>query len=164
MQSSCFNMTVLILQQLYCYSYYWQYCTSVDRRYTFYFTPDLPGNKLIVNDLHLLLEELMDVRSQWYDLGLYLGIQTVKRIRVQFPDSRDRLLEVLKTWLTTSDNTSWKTLTDALRSPKVRANGLAGDLEGKYCLTKEMRESKQLTLAVSKDRGGWRETVPDSVW
>ena len=84
----------------------------------------------------------MDVCSQWRNLGLYLGIQTVEKIRVQFPNHRDQLLEVLKTWLTTSDNTSWKTLTDALRGPEVRANRLAGGLEGKYCLTKEMRESK----------------------
>ena len=163
MQSSCFNMTVFILQQLYCYSYYWQYCTSVDRRYTFYFTPDLPGNKLIVNDLHLLLEELMDVCSQWYDLGLYLGIQTVARIRVQFPDPRDRLLEVLKTWLTTSDNTSWKTLTDALRSPSVRANGLAGGLERKYCLTKNMRESKHQSVKTKMVGGGQSLIVSGSV-
>ena len=84
----------------------------------------------------------MDVRSQWYDLGLYLGIQTVERIRVQFPDPRDRLLEVLKTWLTTSDNTSWKSLSDTLRSKSVEAYQLAGGLERKYCLTKDMRESK----------------------
>ena len=137
-------MTVFILQQLYCCTYYWQDCPSVDRRYPYYFTPDLPGNKLILDDLGLLLEELMDVCHQWDKLGLHLhlGVETVDRIKEQFSSSRDRLLEVLKTWLTTGDYPSWKTISDALRSPRVRANRLAGSLESKYCLTKDMHESK----------------------
>ena len=150
-------MTVFILQQLYCCTYYWQDCTSVDRRYPYYFTPDLPGNKLTLDDLGLLLEELMDVYCQWVELGLHLhlGVETMDRIReLQISNSRDKLLEVLKTWLTTSDNPSWKTISDALRSPRVRAYQLAGGLERKYCLTKEMCESKQLTLAVSRDKDG----------
>ena len=101
----------------------------------------------------------MDVRSQWREFGLYLGIQTVEKIGVQFPDPRDRLLEVLKTWLTTSDNTSWKALTDALRSPSVRANGLAGGLERTYCLPKDMLESKQLTLIISMGIDRWMQCL-----
>ena len=94
----------------------------------------------------------MDVYDQWNELGLHLhlGVETMDRIReLQISNMRDRLLEVLKTWLTTSDNPSWKTISDALRSPRVRANRLAGSLE-----RKEMRESKQLTLAVSRDKDG----------
>ena len=74
--------------------------------------------------------------NQWYDLGRRLGV----RLETISTDSRDQLLEMLKTWLTTSDNTSLKTLTDALKT--MGANRLAGDLERKYCLTKDMRESK----------------------
>ena len=99
----------------------------------------------------------MDVYRQWDELGLHLhlGVETMDRIReLQTCDVADKLLEVLKTWLTTSDNPSWKTLSDALRSPRVRANRLAGSLESKYCLTKDMRKSKQLTLAVSRDKDG----------
>ena len=82
---------------------------------------------------------------RWYDLGLQLNLksETLNRGYAQFPDSRDRLLEMLKIWLTTSDNTSWKTLADALRGQSMGANRLAGSLERKYCLTKDMRESKQ---------------------
>ena len=123
----------------------------------FFFTPDLPGNNLTLDDLGLLLEELMDVCYEWDELvvHLHLGVETVERIKkLQISNFRDRLLEVLKTWLTTCDNPSWKTISDALRSPRVRANRLAGGLESKYCLTKDMRESKQLTLAVSRDKDG----------
>ena len=42
-------------------------------------------------------------------------------------------MEMLKTWLTTSDNTTWKTLTEALRCQIVGASQLAGTLEEKYC-------------------------------
>jgi len=97
-----------------------------------------------LDDLGLLLEELMDLDAQWVDyLGVQLGVETRTLQRIAFVphDSRDWLLEVLKTWLTTSDNTSWKTLTYALMS--MGANQLAGGLERKYCLTKDMRESKR---------------------
>ena len=73
--------------------------------------------------------------AQWYHLGLQLKVRigTLDRIRTQFPDPRDQLLEMLKTWLTTSDSTSWKILIEALRSRSVGASQLAGVLETKYC-------------------------------
>ena len=81
------------------------------------------------------MEEVLDVSAQWYHLGLQLKVRTgtLDRIRTQFHDPRDQLLEMLKIWLTTSDNTSWMTLTDALRSRTVGASQLAGVLETKYC-------------------------------
>ena len=90
----------------------------------------------------------MDVSSQWYCLGLQLKVKTgtLERIKKQFPDPRDKLLEMLKTWLTTSDNTSWKTLTDALRSRSVDAAQLAGTLEAKYCLMEET-EGRGMTIS-----------------
>ena len=101
----------------------------------------------------------MDVCGQWYDLGLHLrlGLETLDNIQKQAFDIRDWLLEMLKTWLTTSDNTSWKALTDALRGPRVRANRLAGGLERTYCLPKEMLESKELTLIISMGNDRWMQ-------
>ena len=86
----------------------------------------------------------MGVRGRWYNLGLQLKVRpgTLDRIRVQFSDSRDQLAEMLKTWLTTSDNASWKALTDALRSQSVSGNQIADYLESKYCPMKDMSESK----------------------
>ena len=99
---------------------------------------------LTLDDLGLLLEELVNVRTQWYPLGLQLKVRTgtLDRIRAQFPDPIDQLLDMLKTWLTTSDKPSWKTLTDALRSRSVGASQLANILEAKYCLVEDMQESK----------------------
>ena len=78
----------------------------------------------------------MDVSAQWYHLGVQLKLRTgtLDSIRKQFPDPKDQLLEMLKTWLTNNDNTSWKTLVDGLRSRTVEASQLANTLETKYCL------------------------------
>ena len=97
---------------------------------------------LTLDDLHLLLEELLVAGTKWYTLGLQLRVRTgtLDRITINFPDPTHRLREVLKTWLTTAVNPSWKTVTDALRS--VGASQLADDLEAKYCLVEDMHESK----------------------
>ena len=75
----------------------------------------------------------------WYPLGLHLRVSVgrLEGIRTQFTNPRDQLLEMLKTWLTTSDDTSWKMLIDALRSRGVEEFKLADVLEAKYCLMKE---------------------------
>ena len=97
----------------------------------------------------------MDVDAQWVDyLGVRLGLKTMQlqRIRFKYHDSRDQLLEILKAWLTTGENTSWKALTGALKSMgKIQ---LAGSLERKYCLTKDMRESKHLPYQSVRQNGG----------
>ena len=82
--------------------------------------------------------------EQWYHLGLQLKVrpETLDTIREQCSDPRERLLEMLKTWLTVSDNTSWKALTDALRSRSVNESSTADYLESKYCPIKDMHESK----------------------
>ena len=92
-----------------------------------------------MDDLGRVLEEVLDVSAHWYPLGLQLQVRTstLDGIRIQFQNPRDQLLEMLKTWLTTSDNPSWKTLTDALRSRSVGASQLAGVLETKHCLVEE---------------------------
>ena len=97
-----------------------------------------------MDDLGLLLEELVNVCEQWYPLGLQLKVrpEVLDRIKEQFSDSTHQLLEVLKTWLTTSDNASWKALTDALRSQSVSGYQIADYLENKYCSMKDMSESK----------------------
>ena len=92
-----------------------------------------------MDDLGRVMEEVLDVSAQWYHLGLQLKVRigTLDSIQVQFPDPKRQLLEVLKTWLTTSDSTSWKSLTDALRSRSVGASQLASFLERKYCVMEE---------------------------
>ena len=103
---------------------------------------DLLGNMLTLDDLGRVLEEVFDVCAQWYHLGLQLKLRagTLDRIYAQFRgDPREQLREMLKVWLTTNDNPSWKTLTDALRSRSVEASQLASVLEAKYCPVEETK-------------------------
>ena len=91
---------------------------------------------MTLDDLGQVMEEIVDVSAQWYHLGVQLKVRTgtLDNIQAQFPDPKRQLLDMLKTWLTTSDSTSWMTLTYALRSRSVGASQLAGVLETKYCL------------------------------
>ena len=78
--------------------------------------------------------------AKWYNLGLQLNVRTgtLEKIRTQFPDPNDQLREMLMVWLNTSNNPTWKTLIDGLRSRIVGASQLAGDLETKCCPLDEM--------------------------
>ena len=88
-----------------------------------------------------MLEEILDISAKWYQLGLQLKVKIgrLESIRVQFSDPERQLLELLKAWLTTSDNTTWKILTNALRSQSVGASQLASVLEAKYGPVEEMK-------------------------
>ena len=96
---------------------------------------DLQGNKLTLDDLGCVLEEVLDVAVQWYNLGLKLKVRTGRLdcIRAEFNTPEDQLREMLNAWLTAGDNPSWKTVVDALGSKMVRASQLAATLETKYC-------------------------------
>ena len=91
--------------------------------------------------------------TQWRHLGVQLkmSIGTLDRIRTQFTDPRDQLLEMLKTWLNNSHNTSWKTLADALRSRSVEKSRLADDLERKYCLVPEGTKEDRVVSSPESD-------------
>ena len=88
-----------------------------------------------MDDLVCVLEEILDVSADWYDLGLQLkvSIGTLKSIRAEFYSPKHQLREMLNAWLTTGDNPSWKILIEALRSRMVGASQLAAVLETKYC-------------------------------
>ena len=99
---------------------------------------------LTLDDLFQVMEEVLNVSTHWYHLGvqLRLSVGTLDMIRKEFPNPRDRLLEMLKAWLNPCYNPSWKSLTDALRSRSVGESQLARVLEAKYCLVEDTSESK----------------------
>ena len=81
---------------------------------------------------------------KWYHLGLQLKVSvgTLDRIRAEFSSYGDQLLEMLKIWLTTADNPSWGTLTNALRSRGVGERRIADILMDKYYQMEDKHESK----------------------
>ena len=118
-----------------------------------HFVSDLSEGKLGSDDLSCVLEELMDISVQWYNLGLQLKVRTgqLDIIREQFSAPSHKLREMLKTWLAISDNTSWKTLTSALRSRSVGASQLAGTLETKYCPNTDLNTAPQISEENGKE-------------
>ena len=82
------------------------------------------------------------MQTKWYTLGVLLKVstRTLDRIVISFSDPKRQLREMVMSWLTTNDNPSWKTVTDAVRS--MGESQLAKQLEAKYCLVEDMHESK----------------------
>ena len=82
-----------------------------------------------------MLEGVLDIAVQWYNLGLKLKVRTgrLNSIRTEFNTPEVQLREMLNVWLTTGDNPSWKTLIDALRNRTVGASQLAAVLGAEYC-------------------------------
>ena len=104
-------------------------------------------SKLTVDDLGCVLEEIVGASARWYRLGLQLGVKTGKldTIRAEFHNPEDQLTEMLKMWLKTSVDPSWKNLAVALKCESVGEDHLAGNLETKYCLL----EAKEVDSSTS---------------
>ena len=111
---------------------------------------------LTSDDLGCVLEGVLDAAAQWYNLGLKLNVSTatLDSIQEDFTATQHCLREMLKAWLNTGDNPSWKTLIDALKSPLVGASQLTAVLEVQYSPIKR----------TESDIGGHSETdiIPPS--
>ena len=93
------------------------------------------GQHLSVNDLPVVMEELNNAHTKWYDIGLQLcvSVGTLDAIKEQYDDPSHCLRETLTTWLKTCPSLpTWKNIVDALRSSTVGEVRLAADLEQKY--------------------------------
>lgn len=92
-------------------------------------------NNLRINDLKDVHEELIDVSSKWYSIGLRLNLQpgVLDRIK-EHKDANSCLCEMLKLWLKGVHPTpTWKLLIKALKSRSVSEADLAKRLKRKYC-------------------------------
>ena len=88
-----------------------------------------------IDDLKVLQEELIDVSSKWYNIGLQLNLQAgdLDNIKLtEHVDVRSCLCEMLKMWLRRGHPT-WQLLVKALNSRSVSENDLAKQLKRKYC-------------------------------
>lgn len=77
----------------------------------------------------------MDEVTEWMNLGLALGIKypVLKTIKANAPqDLKLCLNEVIDKWLNECYPSSWKSLSDALRSTIVGRNDVASKIEKKY--------------------------------
>ena len=90
---------------------------------------------LSVDDLHLLMKELNDVRAKWNNIGVQLGVSvgTLDAIRETYSDPSNCLREALTAWLKSSLPNKWTNVVDALNV--VGEARLAAELEHKYYST-----------------------------
>ena len=93
------------------------------------------GQQLTVDDdLRVLIKELNDVRAEWYNIGVQLGVSdgTLKAIRqLCLSDPSDCLRETLTKWLKTClSPPTWTNVIDALNV--IGEARLAADLKHKY--------------------------------
>ena len=88
--------------------------------------------------LRILVNELNDIRSHWYGLGIQLGISvgTLESIRIQLavPGHDAQLQELLIKWLKGQGiPTTWENLIQALCSAAMNERELALHLQAKFC-------------------------------
>ena len=85
--------------------------------------------------MKILQEELVDVSSKWYNIGLHLDLLPgdLDNIKLtEHVDVRSCLCEMLKLWLKRGHPT-WHLLVKALNSRSVSEMDLAKQLKRKYC-------------------------------
>lgn len=72
-----------------------------------------------IADLATVLNDIFPCRAKWYNLGLQLRIDvgTLDSFKAPYGDPGDQLREVMRTWLTTSDNPTWGAMAEALSEP-----------------------------------------------
>ena len=120
------------------------------------------GQQLTVDDLRVLMKELKDVRAEWYNIGVQLGVgvRTLKAIKNQCLNVPfDCLEETLTEWLKTClSPPTWTNVVDALSV--VGEARLAADLEHKYCQntsnlspTSDVNSTPLLLQPISKAAG-----------
>ena len=122
----------------------------------------------LLTDLKLLVNRLSAVETDWFDIGLQLGIKidTLKSFETDKYNNRRRLTEVLSFWLkqNTDIAVSWESIVNALRS--VDQNALASDLEDEFInnrqesqeVESEMeQDNDQAECEVEMDRNGKQE-------
>ena len=97
-----------------------------------------PTETLSSGDLATLVNELHEVRADWYDLGVQLRMEThdldVFRLENQ-NDTKKCLRQMLSVWLLQEfpSPPSWERVVDALSSPVIDRPTVAGRIRRTYC-------------------------------
>ena len=91
-------------------------------------TAPVKTGELTIQDLCKVRGATWDARTEWYDIGLELGIHpaTLEEIKKDYSLTKDQFREMLTTWLkTVNPKPTLAALAEALRSPSVGHGHLA---------------------------------------
>ena len=103
---------------------------------------------------------LWKARTQWYNLGLELGIneETLKVIKRNYPDEDDCYREMLSKWLKTVKPT-WEGVLVALTQPSVGCDHVAEKVRQKLGIPEQKPEDKETSLREIPHKDLASETV-----
>jgi hypothetical protein len=104
------------------------------------------GDKLSLDDLAKIIEDVHDAVDKWHNIGIQLGLHEseLKSIESNYPRQNDRLREMICKWLQNKVAT-WGKMVSALKSRTVGEGYLAEQLESKYCVPLQ-----RMTLTATK--------------
>ena len=89
--------------------------------------------KFVTADLGELQNELHDISSKWYDLGVQLRIEFCQLDNIKKDNPVECLREMLKMWLKQIDpHPTRNALIKALKKPVIDEQQLASQLQKKY--------------------------------
>ena len=107
--------------------------------------------------LRVLLSELHPVYTNWFNIGLELGIpyHKLECVKQMYINPSELMREMLARWFKTAidPRPSWEAVVSALRSPSVDAQHLAEQLESKYCTPIMAESNNPITSKVEKSKG-----------
>ena len=111
----------------------------------------------------MLVNELHEVKADWYDLGVQLNIEQSELDAIKLENMNDStkcLRDMLSLWLTREDPSpsSWQRVMDALCSPAVHRHTLAEKIRRTYC-SQEQSSSQQPTFLSLDDIASQMETL-----
>ena len=83
--------------------------------------------------LKYLVIAVKDVITEWYDLGLHLGLpDSALKLIESSPDIESHLRMMLSKWLDYDPQASWDKLANALNT--MGKNAIAANVRSKYCV------------------------------
>ena len=109
------------------------------------------GDKLSLDDLAKIIEDVHDAVDKWHNIGIQLGLHEseLKSIESNYPRQNDRLREMICKWLQNKVAT-WGKMVRALKSRTVGEGYLAEQLESKYCVPLQRITLTSATTKISK--------------
>ncbi|XP_064397038.1 uncharacterized protein LOC135343935 isoform X2 [Halichondria panicea] len=109
----------------------------------------LLDTKLKIDDHLTVYERLFNADTRWYNIGLKLKVpnEKLKNIReVNRNDSERCLCEMIDYCIKSDDGLTWKKVCDSLRSPIVKCNQIAEDIEEWLLIQQKVSRDTDETL------------------
>ncbi len=93
-------------------------------------------DSLSMNEFKVVFEEVYVARVEWKNFGLQLDVsyQDLNVIQYEYSHNVDDCFKsMLKKWLTSNGERTWRKLADALENRSVGFTNLANEIKEKFC-------------------------------